>query len=977
MFRGWQFCKTRSHRRHKTEVRPRFQSVEMLESRELLASDMATIAGLVFNDSNGNGSLDAGETGLGGVTVELTGVNDLSQNIGPLTDVTDAGGTYSFAGLRAGTYQVSQLPPPPTGFNPTIGSSPATVVVSTAQANGTSGTVVDNFNQTSQSVTASTSTTTTDATSVPLAPEAIGGERDMFAQLDSQSGFVNLEANLNFPGQLAFITGPTSTGSRRVVWDGIDVNPGVLNPAGLGGVDLTDGGNTDRFRLLIGSQNGGTARLRIHSSGGNTSEASLAIPITTNGEASGEVFVLYSSFTPVSGPGVDLTSVGAVELEIDPENASDGKVDILESFGQTVIPQNFANDQLIPAIDIEKATNGQDADVATGPVVATGSTVTFSYVVDNTGNTPLGNVSVTDDQGVVPQFVGGDTDSDNLLDISEVWTYQATRVATAGQYTNIGSVVGNPVDENGNDLAGLQDVSDDDPSNHIGVSAGIDIEKATNGQDADTATGPQLAVGSTATFTYVVTNTGTTPLGSVVLTDDQGIVPMLTAGDTDGDTLLDLTETWTYSATRTVTDGQYTNIGTVVGNPVDENGQDIVGLGDATDSDPSNHLGVSAAIDIEKATNGQDADTPTGPAVGVGSTVTFTYVVNNTGSTPLGSVVVGDDQGVVPTFTGGDTDADNLLDVTETWTYQATRTATAGQYVNIGSVTANPVDAGGQDIAGLADVSDSDPSHHVGVSAAIDIEKATNGQDADTATGPQVQVGSNVTFTYVVTNAGDTDLANVVVADDQGVIPALVGGDTDSDNILDLTETWTYEATRVATAGQYTNIGTVTGNPVDSLGADIGGLPDVTDSDPSNHFGFQSGINVEKSTNGQDADTPDLAPEVFTGETVSLNFTVTNTGNVPLSNVAVSDDNGTPADAADDFFATFSGGDANSDALLDPPEVWNFTATTTATAGLVQNVGTVTANDPANALVQDQDLSHHEGIPLPPIFSKRRFLASG
>ncbi|MFW6195121.1 MAG: DUF7507 domain-containing protein, partial [Chloroflexota bacterium] len=53
-----------------------------------------------------------------------------------------------------------------------------------------------------------------------------------------------------------------------------------------------------------------------------------------------------------------------------------------------------------PAIDIEKATNGEDADEPTGPEIAVGDPVNWTYVVTNTGDVALTDVSVTDDQGV-------------------------------------------------------------------------------------------------------------------------------------------------------------------------------------------------------------------------------------------------------------------------------------------------------------------------------------------------------------------------------------------------------------------------------------------------------------------------------------------------------------------------------------------------------------------------------------------------
>ena len=64
---------------------------------------------------------------------------------------------------------------------------------------------------------------------------------------------------------------------------------------------------------------------------------------------------------------------------------------------------------------------------------------------------------------------------------------------------------------------------------------------------------------------------------------------------------------------------------------------------------------------------------------------------------------------------------------------------------------------------------DDDPSHYFGSDAAIDIEKATNGRDADTPTGPYVDIGDDIMWTYVVVNTGNVRLSNIVVSDDQDV----------------------------------------------------------------------------------------------------------------------------------------------------------------------------------------------------------------
>src|SRR5207253_7561691 len=52
----------------------------------------------------------------------------------------------------------------------------------------------------------------------------------------------------------------------------------------------------------------------------------------------------------------------------------------------------------VPAITIAKQTNGTNNDVAPGPTIATGSTVTWTYILTNSGNVPLSSVAVTDDK---------------------------------------------------------------------------------------------------------------------------------------------------------------------------------------------------------------------------------------------------------------------------------------------------------------------------------------------------------------------------------------------------------------------------------------------------------------------------------------------------------------------------------------------------------------------------------------------------
>jgi uncharacterized surface anchored protein len=70
-----------------------------------------TLSGTVFNDLNNNGQQNTGELGIAGVTMTLTGANDLNQSVS-LTTTTDASGNYSFANLRPGSYLLTQTLPP-------------------------------------------------------------------------------------------------------------------------------------------------------------------------------------------------------------------------------------------------------------------------------------------------------------------------------------------------------------------------------------------------------------------------------------------------------------------------------------------------------------------------------------------------------------------------------------------------------------------------------------------------------------------------------------------------------------------------------------------------------------------------------------------------------------------------------------------------------------------------------------------------
>ena len=113
---------------------------------------------------------------------------------------------------------------------------------------------------------------------------------------------------------------------------------------------------------------------------------------------------------------------------------------------------------------------------------------------------------------------------------------------------------------------------------------GIDIEKATNGVDADTAPGVELIVGEVATFTFVATNTGNVDLADVSITDD-------VLGPICGIENLAVGASETCETTATVAEGQQQNVATATGQPIDPATGEPVG-DPVTADDPSNHIGI-------------------------------------------------------------------------------------------------------------------------------------------------------------------------------------------------------------------------------------------------------------------------------------------------------------------------------------------------------------------------------------------------
>src|SRR5207247_1375608 len=333
--------------------------------------------------------------------------------------------------------------------------------------------------------------------------------------------------------------------------------------------------------------------------------------------------------------------------------------------------------------------------------------------------------------------------------------------AVSGQYSNLGTA-----DGAGN--VSNTAVTHSKPDFYFGLNPAINIVKLTNNTNNDSAPGLHVLAGSAVTWTYVVTNPGNEPLKSVSVVDDRIGTLSAPAGDANSNGLLDVGETWTYTATGTAVSGQYSNLGTAAGTGNVSNTA-------VTHSNPDFYFGLNPAINIVKLTNNTNNDVAPGIQLVAGATVTWTYVVTNPGNEPLKSVSVVDDHiGTLSAHTG-DANSNGLLDVGETWTYTANGTAVSGQYSNLGT-------AAGTGNVSNRPVTHSNPDFYFGqINGAINIVVLTNGTNNDAPTGPHLEVLDNVNWTYIVTNPGNEPLTGVTVPDNVvGPITNFAGGDTNS-----------------------------------------------------------------------------------------------------------------------------------------------------------------------------------------------------
>lgn len=477
------------------------------------------------------------------------------------------------------------------------------------------------------------------------------------------------------------------------------------------------------------------------------------------------------------------------DSDVDPDTGTTGPVAVASGDSQTGVDAGLWTPA--PGLSIEKRAEGADADTAPGPSLPVGDTVTFDYLVTNTGNEPLVDLAVTDDRGVVVTCPHAE------LGRRQVVACSGTAEAVDGPYTNVGTATAIGAD------SGETAPSAQDSAHYTGVEPLLSLEKSVNGSTADSAADPvDLDIGGPVTFTFRVENTGTETIGAITLTDGATAVLCPRGELGPGETM----ECDPMGGVAVA--GLHTNVASVAGT-----GAETTLPAAATDS--ASYFGRDRRLSflkeaLDPVSGGYlDADADPGSAgsndgvlavVASGGTGHFRFSLANLGNEPLPGAIVSDPGcDAPPALVSGDGDPVGSLDVGEAWVLACRRSDLRSSFVNTASATAGGITA--VERASTAVVTGTPE-----VRIAKSVFDPHTQQFVDEAT---ISLGDGATFRIRVTNTGERDLADIAVSDPQalGCERALVGVLTPGE-----TEMWTCE--RNGLTEGFTNRASVRAQPV-------------------------------------------------------------------------------------------------------------------------------------------------------------------
>jgi uncharacterized repeat protein (TIGR01451 family) len=504
----------------------------------------------------------------------------------------------------------------------------------------------------------------------------------------------------------------------------------------------------------------------------------------------------------------------------------------------------------------------------------------------------------------------GDTNHNNLQDPGETW-----------QYANVGDTNQNGVEDPGETFA-FRNVGDTDQDGLEDAGETFQFYNA-----GDTNQNGEEDPGETFQFTTVFQ-----PLAGVDA-DTNGF----NDGDADSDGVLDPGEIWLYvGPTHVVTQAEIDNGGVV--DPDLSIDRTVTASTDQTDVvSATASVAVVQTPDVtvlNDAVGGTYDDLNLNGRPDAGETISYAFTVTNSGNMTLFDLDVADDNVTISGMTIASL-APNASDgTTFTGSYVIQQVdIDAGLFTNTSTVIAAAGAPGGFSVSdedAETVVLPQDPSVAVAMTASIP------GDDDDVIDSPL----DDVTYTITIVNDGNVTLHDVDVDTSLSASPMThieTGGTgINGDDILDVGETWTYTTTYDVVQSDIDNGGVVD----DDLSIDNTATVTTAQTDPDT---ASASVDVDQNpavtldVAGSLDDGANNRPDA--GETISYTFTVTNSGNMTLFGVNVTDPDvdvsGTPitslAPGASNNTA-FTGSYAIEQADIDAGE-FNNTSTANAHAG--------------------------------------------
>ena len=429
-------------------------------------------------------------------------------------------------------------------------------------------------------------------------------------------------------------------------------------------------------------------------------------------------------------------------------------------------------------------------------------------------------------------------------------------------------------------------------------------------------------VGEVISYAIAFSNDGSTPLTGVTISDPSvsDLAPVLSGGfnigDTDNDNQLDVGETWQYTASHTVTQADI---------DFDGGGDGVIQNTVTADSNETDPVSVSATVAVEQRASVALTKTANVSSVAAaGDIITYTITAQNTGNLALNGVSVTDTQvNIVTPITGAPVLGAPLIVPELDGDYNAGDTNENG--VQDPGETFQFFIAGDDNRNGIEDPGETFERTNIGDTNQNGIEDPGE--------------------TFQFYNAGDTDQDG---EEDPGetfqfnvshdATPVTSGGfnvgDTDMDGNLDFGENWIYTVSYTVTQDDIDNGGVVEpGLTHDNTATVTTAIGATADASELVDIAQNPHVTLEKT-----ATVPGGTANVA-GEVINYAITVTNDGNMTLTNVEVSDPS--VGDLAAVESGGFNVGDLDADGMLDLTETWQYTGSHTVTQAEIDAGGTI------------------------------------